>query len=67
MTESTPIVLRLELAGHGDAIHGRLSHPAGEAIPFSGWLGLAAAIERVAALPRLPMAEGTSADQQLRG
>ena len=61
MTEPMPIILQLELAGRGESIHGRLSDPSGEAIPFMGWLGLAAAIERVAAVASRPVSEGTSA------
>lgn len=49
------MILQLELSGNGESIHGRLCGPSGEAVPFTGWLGLAAAVERVAALAGRPV------------
>jgi hypothetical protein len=45
MDGEAPFVLRLELDAAGDAIQGRLTAESGWAMPFVGWLGLAAAIE----------------------
>lgn len=46
MAGEAPIVLRLELDDAGEAIRGRVSAESGWAMPFVGWVGLAAAIER---------------------
>ena len=46
MAADASIVLRLELAGTPESIHGRLSTGSDWSMPFAGWLGLAAAIEQ---------------------
>ena len=45
MDGEAPLVLRLELDAAGEAIQGRVTAESGWAMPFVGWLGLAAAIE----------------------
>ena len=45
MAGEAPLVLRLELDAAGEAIQGRVTAESGPAMPFVGWLGLAAAIE----------------------
>ncbi len=52
MTPPTPTRLVVELEHDGDGIAGRVRDPAGASIDFSGWLGLAAAIEDLAASGR---------------
>jgi hypothetical protein len=54
MTPPTPTRLVVELEHDGEGIAGRVTDGAGGSVPFSGWLGLAAAIERLAAGPRAP-------------
>ena len=46
MAGEASIVLRLELDDAGEAIRGRVSSESGADMPFVGWVGLAAAIER---------------------
>lgn len=50
MADPAPTVLTLEIDDH-DAEHitGTLTPAAGPPLPFTGWLGLAAAIERATA------------------
>ncbi|HST40683.1 MAG TPA: hypothetical protein VLK58_14300 [Conexibacter sp.] len=48
MSESHPLVVRLELARTTDPIAGTLSGPDGTERAFRGWTGLAAALGRVA-------------------
>lgn len=46
MTDRVRRRLHLELEdSHGDSIAGRLSNEAGEATEFTGWIGLAGALE----------------------
>lgn len=52
MTPLIPIHLVIDLDHDGQAIAGRVSEPAGGSIGFSGWLGLAAAIDELAAAAR---------------
>jgi hypothetical protein len=49
MTPPSPTHLRVELEHDGEAIAGRVSDAHGASLEFSGWVGLAAAIERLAA------------------
>ncbi len=58
MVEPTPIVLTLEIEGRSEPIRGRLSDPSGLAVVFTGWVGLAAAIERAAHLDGHPPPRG---------
>ena len=48
MTPPTPMRLVVELDHDGEGIAGQVRDPTGSSVPFSGWLGLAAAIEQLA-------------------
>ncbi len=52
MTPPPSAHLVVELEHDGDGIAGRVRDPSGAFIDFTGWLGLAAAIERLAAATR---------------
>jgi hypothetical protein len=66
MTTRSRRTLTLELDdGPTDSIGGRLSNEAGEAIEFTGWLGLAGALE--AALQGAPARSVTAADTEATG
>ncbi len=49
MTARTQVTLRVELDSQGDSISGRVLDEDGAGRSFSGWVGLAAAIEAVTA------------------
>lgn len=51
----THIVIGLELHQADDALSGRITAPGGRIVPFSGWLGLVAALD---ALVNHTVAEG---------
>ncbi len=48
MTPPPPQRLVVELEHDGRGIAGRVLGPSGSSLPFEGWVGLAAAIDRVA-------------------
>ena len=54
MTPLNPARLVVELEHDGDGIAGRVRDAAGAFVDFTGWLGLAAAIEQLAAEARAP-------------
>ena len=53
MTPPSPTRLVVELDHDGDGIAGRVRGPGDASIDFSGWVGLAAAIEQLAASARV--------------
>ena len=54
MTPPTPARLVVELEHDGDGIAGRVRDATGATLDFAGWMGLAAAIEQLAAAARAP-------------
>ncbi len=52
MTPPTHTHLVVDLEHDGDGIAGRVRDPRGGFLDFSGWVGLAAAIEKLAATAR---------------
>ncbi|MEV4423255.1 hypothetical protein AB0L40_25260 [Patulibacter sp. NPDC049589] len=57
MTDRAPTVLTLELDEVVEPIAGRVRTAAGRALPFRGWTGLAAALERATSSPPPPPPE----------
>ena len=49
-----PIRVELEYWAQGAAVHGRLKHPDGPAVPFQGWLGLLTALAQASPEPAQP-------------
>jgi hypothetical protein len=55
MTARTQVTLRVELDPQGDSISGRVLDEDGAGRSFSGWVGLAAAIEAATAASAQPV------------
>ena len=64
MPTSGTLRLELELDSHTDPIQGRLGSPDGELIPFTGWLELMAAMQKLTGAPTTTPGQQASEDDR---